>query len=69
MTKNMGTVDRVLRAILGVALLAAAFLAPQLSAGWPHWVAIAVGAVMLFTAVVSICPAYLPFGIRTCRNS
>jgi hypothetical protein len=60
MTKNMGTVDRIVRAVLGVALL-----------GWGYatgnwWGAI--GIVPLLTAAVSFCPAYLPFGISTAKR-
>lgn len=59
MKKNMGGADRVVRAILGVAILGFG-----LSCGaWWGWI----GIIPLFTAVVSWCPAYLPFGISTCR--
>ena len=57
MGKNVGTVDRIIRAVLGLALL-----------GWGYatqnwWGAI--GAVPLFTALIGWCPAYVPFGIKT----
>lgn len=64
---NVGTVDRAIRALLGIAALVAAFTVPQLAAGWPHWVAIAVGAILVLTSLLAVCPAYLPFGIRTCK--
>ncbi|MBJ3775989.1 YgaP family membrane protein [Acuticoccus mangrovi] len=66
--RNLGTADRVIRAIVGIALLIAAFVAAPLAAGWPHWVAIVVGAVLVLTALISFCPAYRLFGIRTCRR-
>jgi hypothetical protein len=57
MTKNMGTADRAIRAVVGIALI-----------GWGiyahNWLG-AIGVVLLGTALVSWCPAYLPFGIRT----
>ncbi len=58
MSKNMGTIDRVLRAVLGVALLAWALT------GGPVWAWI--GVVPLLTAAVSICPLYSVLGLRTC---
>lgn len=62
MTKNMGTIDRVLRVIVGLALLSLVFVGPKTMWGL-------VGLVPLFTALVGFCPAYLPFGIRTCKTS
>jgi hypothetical protein len=57
MTKNMGTTDRIIRAIAGIALLAWGYTAQ-------NWLG-AIGLIPLFTALVSWCPAYVPFGIRT----
>jgi hypothetical protein len=57
MTKNIGTLDRVLRAVLGLALIAWAI------AGGPVWAWI--GVVPLLTAAVSFCPLYRVLGLRT----
>ena len=69
MTQNVGTLDRILRAALGVALLylafasgLALFAAPLFKFG-----AAAIGVVMLATAALGACPLYSLFGIRTCR--
>lgn len=65
---NIGSADRAARFVLGAALLLAPFLLPALFAplgGWRFLVA-AVGAVLLATAALRICPAYMLFGIRTC---
>jgi hypothetical protein len=56
--KNVGLVDRVARALIGLALLAWAVM------GGPLWAWI--GIVPLATAVFSFCPAYRLLGIRTC---
>lgn len=64
---NVGTLDRVGRLLIGGGLIAAAFVAPSLATGWSHWAAICAGAGLVATAIISVCPAYLPFGIRTCR--
>ena len=58
MKTNMGGVDRGVRAVAGVALIAWALM------GGPVWAWI--GVVPLATAAIGWCPAYLPFGISTC---
>ncbi len=68
MTINMGKLDRALRAVAGLVLLIAAFTTAIGGDGWLNWIVIAAGAVLLGTAATGICPAYLPFGIRTCRS-
>ncbi len=61
MTKNMGSIDRVLRVILGLALLAFAFLS-----GSPYaWVGY-IGVVPLLTAALGSCPLYSILGLSTC---
>ena len=59
MKTNMGKIDRILRAILGIGLISLAFVGPQTPWGW-------IGVVPLVTAFLGWCPAYLPFGISTC---
>jgi len=70
MSVNVGNVDRALRALLGLALLAVAFggFVPALAVGAPKWIAILVGAVLLATAGMRICPLYTLLGIRTCQR-
>jgi hypothetical protein len=65
---NVGSLDRILRFIAGAVLLVAPFLAPATFAPLGDWryAVIAVGAVLVATAALRICPAYLLFGIRTC---
>jgi len=65
---NMGTTDRLLRLIAGVALLVAVLVAGVGGEGWLRWLLLAVGVVLTATAVAGTCPAYLPFGISTCRK-
>lgn len=59
---NVGTIDRVIRAIIGIAALAAFFLLPE--AGWRWWLLL--GIVPLATAVMSSCPIYTILGLSTC---
>ena len=59
MTRNEGTIDRTLRVLVGLVLLALVFVGPQTPWGW-------IGIVPLLTGLVGICPAYSLLGIRTC---
>lgn len=61
MTRNMGTIDRALRAVVGVALVALAATGTIGVWGW-------IGVVPLATAAIGWCPAYAPFGITTCPS-
>jgi hypothetical protein len=65
---NIGSLDRSVRFVLGVALLVAPFLWPELFVPVGAWRfgVMAIGAVLFVTAAVRICPAYLLFGLRTC---
>lgn len=67
---NIGSLDRAVRFVLGLALLAAPFMPTDLFAPLGQWrfAVAAVGAVLLGTAVFRICPAYMLFGIRTCAT-
>jgi len=65
---NMGMIDRGTRLIVAAALLYGAFGGAMfLAAGALHWMAIAVAAVFILTALVGNCPLYSLIGIRTCR--
>ncbi len=68
---NIGSLDRTLRFVLGALLLAAPFIPPTAAmlAGYGTWrfVVAAIGAVLVATAALRICPAYALFGIRTCE--
>ncbi|MES2548947.1 MAG: DUF2892 domain-containing protein [Pseudomonadota bacterium] len=66
MGRNVGTVDRALRALIGILALAGAFALGWFS-GWMVWAAAAVGVIMLGTAAVGFCPLYRLVGINTCR--
>ena len=61
MHRNIGTIDRVVRAVVGVALIAWTLT------GGPVWAWI--GVVPLLTAAVSICPLYALLGVSTCPSA
>lgn len=67
MTTNVGTVDRILRTVLGVVLLYVALLSGALDGSIWQWVAAVAGGVMLAVAAVRVCPVYTVLGFRTCR--
>ena len=58
MKHNVGSVDRAIRVIIGLVILAV---------GYRHgsWWGL-VGLLPILTALVGCCPGYLPFGISTC---
>lgn len=70
MTANVGTVDRVLRALIGIILIALPFttFVPALQSGVMTYVSVIVGVVLLATAVFSFCPIYRVLGMKTCRT-
>ena len=61
MNTNVGSVDRVIRVVLGLGLLSAVFWLE----GSVRWFGL-IGLVPLLTAIFSICPLYTVLSIRTC---
>lgn len=68
MTKNVGMLDRAVRVAVAVALLWWAFLSGAALPGALFGLAIAMAAVMLFTAVAGNCPLYRLVGFKTCKD-
>jgi hypothetical protein len=64
MEKNVGGIDRVVRVIVGLGLLSLIFVLEGSSRWWGL-----IGFVPLATAALGWCPAYLPFGIKTCKTA
>lgn len=58
MTRNVGTIDRAVRIVAGLVLLALALFGGQ----WWGWI----GVVPLVTALAGFCPAYRLLGLSTC---
>ncbi|MCU7947174.1 MAG: DUF2892 domain-containing protein [Candidatus Thiodiazotropha sp. (ex Cardiolucina cf. quadrata)] len=59
MKHNVGGIDRTLRIIVGLVVI-----------GWgvyaQNWWG-AIGLIPLLTCVIGWCPAYLPFGLSSCK--
>ena len=62
MQKNAGMVDRAIRVLVGLALLALVFVGPRTPWGL-------IGILPLVTGLVGYCPTYTLFGLRTCSRS
>ncbi|HLH97254.1 MAG TPA: DUF2892 domain-containing protein [Xanthobacteraceae bacterium] len=63
MPVNVGTLDRVLRVLVGVALIAFAIPIGFPDTGW-NWIGW-IGVIPLITAAIGNCPAYSVFGFST----
>jgi hypothetical protein len=61
MQKNVGSVDKVVRIIVGLALLSLLVLRNDSS----RWLGL-IGVVPLLTVALSWCPLYTLLGIKTC---
>jgi hypothetical protein len=64
MKANVGSVDRIVRVVVGAALLALFFVLDALL----RYIGL-VGLVPLATAAFNWCPLYTLLGINTCRTS
>lgn len=60
MKSNVGGIDRTLRIVVGLALVAWAVM------GGPVWAWI--GVLPIATGALGWCPVYLPFGLSTCST-
>ncbi|MEQ1667244.1 MAG: DUF2892 domain-containing protein [Sulfuriferula sp.] len=58
---NTGGIDRVLRIIVGLALIALAATNTVGAWGW-------IGVVPLLTGIFSFCPVYSLLGLNTCKT-
>lgn len=65
--KNVGTLDRIVRAAAVIAIAAAYGLG--LIGGTLAIVLGVVAVVLLLTSLTSTCPAYMPFGLSTRRKA
>ena len=55
---NMGKFDRIIRLIIGLAIVAWGVMNNNI-------IADLIGGVLLFTSLTGWCPLYIPFGINT----
>ena len=69
MTANVGSIDRILRLVIGLALVILPLI--QVPAIWGNGlimvIAMVVGLVLVLTALMRFCPLYRLLGMNTCR--
>jgi hypothetical protein len=68
MKANIGKLDRIFRIVLAVILLAVAISGMIEMAQWTKIILIVASVILIFTATVKVCPLYMPFGIKTCKD-
>lgn len=70
MNNIIGTVDRAIRLVLGVALIVVALYGSLafLDGAIAKYTAFIIGVVLVVTGLVGTCPAYSVFGIQTCKS-
>jgi len=61
MLKNVGSIDKVVRYIAGILIIG---LGLYYGSWWG-----AIGLIPIGTALVGTCPAYLPFGLSSCKTN
>ncbi|MEQ8909530.1 MAG: DUF2892 domain-containing protein [Vicingaceae bacterium] len=65
MTRNMGSADRIIRVIIA-AIVGILYFTGTIS-GTFGIVLLVLAGVFVLTSVISFCPLYAPFGIKTCK--
>lgn len=60
MQANVGSIDRTIRILAGLGLIAATLAGVIGAWGW-------IGLIPLATGIFRFCPLYLPLGVRTCE--
>lgn len=67
MKQNMGTIDRTIRAVLGI-VVAILYFTDQIT-GTAAVVLGILAVIFLLTSAVGFCPLYAPFGISTKKET
>ena len=66
MKKKLGNTDKVIRYILAIVALLITFLGGI--SGLFQGILIAIAVILIGTSLISFCPLYTIFGIKTCKN-
>lgn len=61
MGKNIGSVDKTIRVLVGLVLIALVFVGPQITWGW-------IGVPVIAIALFGWCPLYRVLGLSTCKK-
>lgn len=69
MKSNEHAIDRIIRVVLGIAALVAAFMSLGIMEGQILGIVVAaVGAILVLTGIIGFCPAYKICGMSTCKD-
>jgi len=63
--KNMGNIDRIIRVVIAIIIAVLYFMG--IISGTAAIVLLILAGIFILTSIISICPLYLPFGIKTCK--
>jgi len=63
MTKNMGSVDKIIRLIVAALFIVLYFTGTV--TGTVGIILLIIASVFILTSLISSCPLYLPFGLKT----
>jgi len=63
MKRNLGTIDRVIRILVAVAVVI--LYITNVISGTPGIILLALSAIFVMTSILSICPLYIPLGLST----
>ena len=66
MKTNMSTADKFIRILIGIAIAILYYL--EIISGTTAIVILGAGIFLLITSLVSYCPLYAVFGIKTCKT-
>jgi len=61
MEKNIGNLDKAIRILIGLVLIALVFVGPQTVWGW-------IGVPVILIALFGWCPLYKVLGVSTCKR-
>jgi hypothetical protein len=61
MKQNVHNIERIVRIIVGLAIVSLVFIGPQSAWGW-------LGLIPLATGIIGWCPPYALFGFSTCKK-
>ncbi|WP_370276992.1 DUF2892 domain-containing protein [Pontibacterium sp.] len=61
MEKNIGNLDKIIRVLVGLVLIALVFVGPQTAWGW-------IGVPVILIAFFGWCPLYKVLGVSTCKR-
>lgn len=67
MKKNMGTIDKAIRILIAIAIIALYFTG--VINGTMAIIGLILAGVFILTSLIGSCPLYLPFGLSTIRKN